>query len=654
MWSVADIAALSPSDALRLPLSVLVETVERATEQSVAAHSVALLHLARALEPGQRLARRAAALDRVDARVPSDSPLGREAAAERAIDAARTGELDRPELIARDVLAKAEPSESVARARATEALGRVLAWRGDEMSSRTASQMLSDAADQYAALGCAEWQGFALFWRANSVFYQRGNLAAAEAGMRDGLSLLTAQSPRRGVILTFLSEILTMRGEWDAADQVLDEAAELAAAYDDSAARAYVTWQRARIASLDGDAEGVVRHLDETERHRAEWFDITSGSTYLADAAEMLDRVGRNDAADDYLARAFARNPDDEFVLQAEAALLARRGDPEAALTALRALTHAPWLEARLTWRRTLLAAYASLRAGRDDAGALAARALDQAGALGDATIALVGEPALTATLLPLAAGSGSAVAERLLCPDGLVVRLLGRFTVQRAGKPVDVPGGVSAAIIRILAVHSEGITVDELVDALWPEVDLDAGRRRVRGALSRLRKRCGDVVVRDEDRLLLGDAWVDARAFREAADRALTGSAADRVGLAVAALALWTGELLPSDLYESWAVGPRTQLRRRRVELLDLIATAAAERGSLDEARNALEQAIEVDPYDEARYLRVAEHLLALGRRQSAVRVLQRASGVLAELGVEPPPELQRLMSAAGDHPPS
>jgi DNA-binding SARP family transcriptional activator len=445
-----------------------------------------------------------------------------------------------------------------------------------------------------------------------------------------------------------------MRGDWAAVEAVLSEAADLAAEYDDSTTRAYVTWQRARVASLNDDAEAVERHLAETERHRADWFDITSGSTYLADAAELLDRVGRQGAAEDYLRRAIERNPDDEFVLQAQAALLARHGDPHAALRALRALTHAPWLEVRLTWRRTLLAAYASLRAGRDDAGTLAARALDQAAELGDPRIALTGEPALMTTLMPLAAGAGSAAAEQLLSPAGLVVRVLGRFSVQRNAAPVDLPDGTPAMIVRLLALHADGLGVEEVIDALWPEVDLDDARRRLRGALSRMRTRGGDVVMRDGTRLRLADAWVDARAFRDAADRALAGIATDRAGLAVAALALWTGELLPGDPYESWAVGPRAQLRRRRVELLDLVAAAAAERGSLDEARYALEQAIEVDPYDESRYLRIAEHLLALGRREPAIRVLQRGYAVLAELGVDAPPELQRLMTAAGGSPPS
>jgi len=645
-WTLARVASLTSAEALTEPLDRFVDIVEVASDEALAAHPRALLHLARALEPAQRLTRRSAALDRLAGLIGAEDRLHLEISAERAIDLARSGELDIPEQIARDVLAARVTNDLVARARAREALGRVLAWRGDEMSARAASRTLLEAAEEYAALGCTEWQAFALFWRGNSVFYQRGDLAAAEAAMREALDMFAPHSPRRGVVLTFLSEILTMRGDWAGVDGLLDEAAELADRHDDAVVRAYASWQYARIASITGDAEGTERFLAETERHRADWFDFTSGSTYLADAAELLDRVGRRDAAEDYLRRAVERGPDDEFVLQAQASLLARRGDPVQALAALRALTRAPWLEVRLTWRRTVLSAYASLRAGYPDAGMLAARALEQAAELGDPRIALIGESELMSVLLPLAASAGSPIAELLLAPPGgFIVRLLGHASVRRDGADVAMPAGVAGAVVRLIALHPGGLDVEVVVDTFWPDLPAADGRRRLRSALGRLRSRAGELIVRDQSRLSLADSWVDAWAFRVAADRAMAGVGQTRGPLAAAALALWTGELLPTDPYESWAVGPREQLRRRRIELLDLVADEAAARGSLDEARFALEQAIEADPYDDTRYLKVAGHLMALGRREPARRMLQRAVAALADLGLEPSPDIRRAM---------
>jgi hypothetical protein len=48
----------------------------------------------------------------------------------------------------------------------------------------------------------------------------------------------------------------------------------------------------------------------EAERHSGDWFDIDTGITFLAEAAEMLDRVGDHRGADEYFARVLERAPD--------------------------------------------------------------------------------------------------------------------------------------------------------------------------------------------------------------------------------------------------------------------------------------------------------------------------------------------------------
>jgi DNA-binding SARP family transcriptional activator len=627
--------------------------LETASDRELREHPVALLHLVRACEPGLRLMHRSATIDRFVTLSASTggrlAGLDREIQAEQALDLARNARLDEAEELARRVLGAALPDERVAYGRASEALGRVLAWRGDEMSARSADRHLADAEQVYVELGTREWLGFLTFWRGNAVLYQHGRLAEAGEAMRRALQILAVDSPRRGVVLTFYADVLTTVGDWAAVDAALTEARQLAATHGDAATSAYAEWQAAKVASVQGDAVATARHLNDAERHRAEWFDLTSGSTFLADAAEMLDRVGRYDAADDYLARAIASDPDDEFVLQARALLLARRGDPEVALEALHQLTQRPWLEPRLTWRRTMFVAWASLRAQRDGVGTLAARALDQAQELGGASIAVLGEPAITAALLPLAAASGSAVATELLAPASrLVVRVLGEVSIRRDTVDVPLPTGRPAMLVRLLAIHHRGLELDEVVDTLWPEQDTDTGRRRLRDTLARLKARSGDIVIRQGSRLLLAPAWIDATAFRAAADRALGSGGRDGGALAVAALALWTGDLLPSDPYEAWATGPREQLRRRRLDLLDLVAAQAAERGSYDEARQALEQAIEADPYDDTRYVLAARHLLAVGRREPARRMLARAVAAMQELGLQPPAELWQAIRDA------
>jgi DNA-binding SARP family transcriptional activator len=640
---VASLAALTPPQAQLLDHELVTALVSKATDAELQAHPYALMHLARVSEPGHYLAQRAAALDQLAELVSADD-VHYEIDAERALDAARRNHLDDAEGLARAVLAAAPPDLLVAQVRATEALGRALAWRGTDHSSREAEQILQEAADQYSRLGWSEPQASVIFWVATSVVLQRGDLDAAEAGMRAALSLLAPTSSRRAVILTFYAEVLITRGRWDDATAALDEAAELVLHHDDELSKAYIAWSRAKAFSLRGDAAATLRALVETERHSADWFEITTGTTFLADAAEM---VGDHAGADEYLARAIAREPDDEFVRQARAMLLARRGDPSLALEALRQLPRAPWLERRAIWRHTLFAAYATLRARRPGAGELAARALAEAAAVGGLDVARFGEPAVVAALAPSAVATGSLEALEILAPGGaLVVRLIGAVSLSRQGVSLEMPVGLPGALIRLLALHPAGLETDEVLDTLWPAATLDIGRRQLRDVRSRLRARVGAVVLRQGSRLRLDAGWIDVRAFGELADQALVGHDEHARARAVAALAIATGELLPTDPYAAWATEPREQFRRQRLGVLDLLASGAAERGRLDESGALLDEAIELDPYDESRYLQAAEYLTRLGRHVAARRMVETALARLDELGLPPSHELSRVFT--------
>ena len=156
---------------------------------------------------------------------------------------------------------------------------------------------------------------------------------------------------------------------------------------------------------------------------------------------------------------------------------------------------------------------------------------------------------------------------------------------------------------------------------------------------------RSDDVVGREGDLLALGpDVRLDLAQFQREALALGRGEPAAAAALARAAIARYRGDLLPHDLYEEWAAEPREAARRAMLDLLDLSATVAAERGDLDEARRLVERSIELAPYDEGRYLSVASILRDQGRRGGALSLLRRARSTLARLGVDPPRELVEL----------
>lgn len=588
-----------------------------------------------AAQPAMRLAERTAALDAAErlldetAGSDPDADWHARITAERAQDAARLNQLDLAHELAGQVLDGPGRRDPVAYARALEARGAALAWAGTDAASARADRLLAEAADRYGELGEPEWRGYAIFWRGNAVYLQNGRLATARRLMEEALAVLGAESPRRATVLSFYADLLIGRGDLDEVDAVLAEAVRLADRSDDARSRGYAQWSAAKLASARGDAMATERRLRDAERDGAEWFDMHTGVTFLADAAEMLDRVGLRAEAERYLARAAERDPGEEFVRQARAVLLATSGDPLEALDALQELVRGDWLERRWVWRHTLLQAWATFRAGGTEAAELAARALTQAAESSPHT-AFANEPELTRALLPLAERAGSEIARtRLAGGRELLIRLFGEPRVARAdGTAVPLPPGRPAELVRYLAVRPHGTPVEEVLDSFFGEVDLATARNRLRQLLHRLRSVSGELVVREEDRLRLVPAWVDVLEFSAAADRVRSARGALAVRRAYAALALWSGPPLPTDPYAGWAGDVRQRLEYHHLALLDLVAAEAESIGSYQEAATALTSALALDPHDRTRYERLADQLLAMGRRATAEH-LARLAGV-------------------------
>jgi DNA-binding SARP family transcriptional activator len=225
-------------------------------------------------------------------------------------------------------------------------------------------------------------------------------------------------------------------------------------------------------------------------------------------------------------------------------------------------------------------------------------------------------------------------------------LRVLGRFDVRDGGRDVTPPPGLGARLVKLLAVSGPaGVTVDEAVELLWPELDPAKGRTRLRNVLSRLRSTSGELVVRAGDGLRLADG-VDVDLARFAAlgaqaQRTAAAGAADAPALAKEALAIYGGDLLPDSPYEAWAAAPRERARRRVVDLLDVLARHHRASGRLDEAVAVVERAIAIDVYDEERYVFAAELRREQGRHGAAMALLQRARAVVADLGLAPSPRL-------------
>ncbi len=177
-------------------------------------------------------------------------------------------------------------------------------------------------------------------------------------------------------------------------------------------------------------------------------------------------------------------------------------------------------------------------------------------------------------------------------------IRLLGRFEVVVGERRIDGaswPSMRSAQLVQLLAL-ADGLALarDQVIEALWPHLDADAGAANLRKAAHHARRALGApdaVVLRRGQVALFPDRAVstDVAQFMIAADTALAGHDPD--GWRVAA-ASYGGELLPDSLYEEWTQAPRRALRSRYVEVLRQGRRVGAARGAGADRRTGLSRA--------------------------------------------------------------
>jgi DNA-binding SARP family transcriptional activator/ATP/maltotriose-dependent transcriptional regulator MalT len=573
---------------------------------------------------------------------------------ELAKDAVIRGDFAEAEVMARAILAEATSFEAVTRAGAYGALGRAVCWRETPEGARDlvaldeADRYLATASATFLELGMPGVAALASQYQAYWIDFAKGNPAAGLARLAPCLQRVVDRPRIWGSLMNLRFEMELELGRFEDCEASAAETLRVASQVGDLFTRNYIAWNLALMHSFLGDRDATVAELHRCEAEAGEWW-AAAGADFLATAIECSGRIGEAALAFDYLERA----KDDvmnagQLIALAEAVLLARFGDPEAAEAKLVELRSAP-IDPRETWRVTLFRALAAFRQGDPAAGALAGRAFEEAAKIGLPEVPLVREREVTLQLLGLALETGLPAAAALgSVTMPVAVRVLGGFAVTNGGRDTGLPAGLGAQVVKLLAVSGGRLVTEQLIFALWPDADLDQGRHRLRTILSRLRADAGDVVQRDGEVLMLAPGVaVDLAEFEREARRALAlGRAEPLMAAAVArsAIARYRGELLPEDPYVPWATGPRESARRLVLQLLDLCADAATSRGDLDEVRRVVEMTIDLAPYDDERYLRAAATLLSQGRRGAALTVVRRARSALDELGLPPSDGLVRL----------
>src|SRR5205085_3569592 len=251
---------------------------------------------------------------------------------------------------------------------------------------------------------------------------------------------------------------------------------------------------------------------------------------------------------------------------------------------------------------------------------------------------------------------------QELVSRDGPAARLhivtLGRFALSITGEHIgtarwDRPK-VQKLFKYLLTVPNHSAHRDVLMDALWPELPVDAAWSNLKNAIYRLRRvlepqlrpRQASRFLAAEGasyRLLLGpqDRW-DAAEFLRQAEAAQRSRRDEDF---VAAAALYGGDYLPDDIYEDWAIELRERLRITYERLLLAWSEALAGRGAYEPAIEVAEHLLRVAPSLETAHRALMGYYAAAGWRDRAVQQYRRCALALQhKLGIEPAPETTEL----------
>lgn len=594
-----------------------------------------LLDLARAIEHRDG-GRRRQWLDRAvgAAATGTDRRLARAVDAERARTLVRAAALDEGRDLAVTVLGEAGDDEHAARGRAASAIAMADAVACTPEAFDRAAGMYERSADHLRSAGETAWQSDSLARLGYTTRFLAGRVHAGVEALERSLSLLPVGDLTRARWLTNAADAYDVAGRQEEAESALREAFEIGRRREDPATIGMAWWTRSWLDARRGDRQGLLDALTALDRDLDRWVGPGQRVEVEASSVEHLLLVDEPEAAARWLDRAEQtatpigyREP----VVQARAAHLALAGDPAEAVALLDRTEQDRAVLPIGRPRRLLFRAVALARLG-DAAGAerAVAEAERMAAGFGVPDLNHRHHPFLLAragTGPATAPPGGGSTADADGGPTRVHIRLLGDFAVEVDGRDRTPAPGQASTVMKVLALRGP-LPAEVLVDLLWPDAEPRVGATRLRRVLHRLRDQSGPVVARRGAVIALdARARVDVAVFADAATAAVAAPAEERAGRARAALAAYTGDLLPGDLYEDWAALDRDRARRLRLSLLDVLATAAADRGDGEELVRVLDLALEADPLDAGRAERLVRALEEQGRRAEAARARAHAA---------------------------
>jgi predicted ATPase/DNA-binding SARP family transcriptional activator len=233
---------------------------------------------------------------------------------------------------------------------------------------------------------------------------------------------------------------------------------------------------------------------------------------------------------------------------------------------------------------------------------------------------------------------------------------VLGPLEVVDRGNVLSLGKPKQRALLAVLLLNAgTTVSVDDLIEELWPERVLASARHNLEVYVSGLRKALGAGVIKTRPpgyALCVEPEQIDRTRFERLSEVGRAALAAGRPDEAAAAfrqaLELWRGNAL-----EDVNAGVCVDSARRRLDELRIVATENRIDADLGLGRHAelateLETLLTVHPYRERLHGQLMLALYRSGQQAASLEAFQRARRTLGDdLGLEPSPALQRIQHA-------
>jgi predicted ATPase/DNA-binding SARP family transcriptional activator/Tfp pilus assembly protein PilF len=236
--------------------------------------------------------------------------------------------------------------------------------------------------------------------------------------------------------------------------------------------------------------------------------------------------------------------------------------------------------------------------------------------------------------------------------------RVLGPLEVVADGQPIELGGRKPRTLLAALLLRAnELVSAERLIDALWGDQPPQTAQAALQVHVSHLRKLLGrDRIVTQSPGYLLrvGSDELDLQRFERLLKDAREVDPPAAGQRLREALALWRGSALADFEQEPFAWAEISRLEQLRLDAVESRIDEDLVAGHHATLLPELDAMLAAHPYRERAHGQLMLALYRAGRQADALEAYRSARKTLvAELGIEPGPELRRLERAILDQDP-